>query len=416
VTATAHPFEHVDLTARAIYVDYDVEGTLDEVVDSVGSDPAASFIVGDDEGHAFLFDATQDVRPLEWLRVTNYVRYRRYRTVGRTAGVFTTNGDAASAVRENDERSLRDARFEDELQASFDLARGLTVRAGYRFANRRFDFDRTDAILLSPPIEDLSTDRVLPRSDEQRYDAFLASGSYRLRHDARVFFEYENGREPSVNWSLDSRAVFRETAGDYQLLRVRASYAPYTWLDLGASIRTTDRAFPSTVIPGRDVVVDDPLNPVFVRLFDGQPPDEQSRSRAAGFTVRVAPRPWARFGATFDRVHNTASINYLVAKQIDGEFADVFRSIRYLDDETLVTADATIEPIDRLSLAAFYSLVGTSGSLPVHYHQASARGVYRFGRGVSGVVEWRLYDYDDHRYTVTDFRADHAIVGVRWEW
>ena len=36
--------------------------------------------------------------------------------------------------------------------------------------------------------------------------------------------------------------------------------------------------------------------------------------------------------------------------------------------------------------------------------------------GVSGVVEWHLYDYDDHRYTVTDFRANHAIVGLRWEW
>jgi hypothetical protein len=181
-------------------------------------------------------------------------------------------------------------------------------------------------------------------------------------------------------------------------------------------VRTTDRTFPSGVIPGREVVVDDPFNPVFIRLFDGEPPEEQSRSRAASVTVRVEPRRWAQLGVTFDRVHNTASIDYLTARPAGDGFVDVFRSIRYLDDESLVTADATLEPFDRFSATVLYSLVAASGSLPVHYHQAQARGVYRFGRGVSGVLEWHLYDYDDHRYTVTDFRANHAIVGVRWEW
>ncbi len=415
-TLTARPFEGVNLTARAVYVDYDISGSLDEVVDAVGSDPAASAILGRDQGHAFLFDASQDVRVIDRVRVSNYVRYRRYRTVGSTQGLFTTAGDAANAVRENDDRSTRDSRLEDEVMGHVDVARGLVVRVGYRFARREFDFDRTDTVIIPPPNDQFSSVRFLARSDEQRYDAFLAGGSYRLRHDARVFFEYENGREPNANFTLDEQTVFRDKAGDYQLLRARGSWSPYDWLELAGSIRTTDRTFPSGVIPGRDVIVDDPFNPVFVRLFDGEPPEEQSRSRAAGFTVRVTPRSWARFGVTFDRLHNTATINYLTARPLDGGFVDVFRTVRYLDDESLVTADVTVDPVDRLSLSAYYSLVGASGSVPLHYHQAQARGVYRIGRGVSGVLEWRLYDYDDHRYSVTDFRADHAIVGVRWEW
>ena len=411
-TLTARPFERVSLTARAVYVDYDVSGSLEERVDAVGSDPAESFIRGRDEGHAFLFDASQDVRLHDRLRVSNYLRYRRYRSSGFTLGTFTISNDLTNAVRENDDRDLRDARLEDEITAHVDLAPGLLVRAGYRFARRTFDFRRVDTILLpdsfgAPPVV-----RDLPREDEERYDAFLAGGSYRLRHDARVFFEYENGREPTVNYTFDERARFRDRPGDYRLVRVRGAWSPAEWLEVAGSVRSTDRTFPSGLVPGREVVVDDPANPVFVRLFDGEPPVQFSRSRAASLTVRVEPRPWARFGVTFDRVWARASVDYLTLRR--GE--RVFRSERYVDDEALVTADATFEPVDRLTLSAFYSLVGASGSVPVHYHQAEARGVWRIGRGVSGVVSWRLYDYDDHRYAATDFRADHATAGIRWEW
>ena len=76
-TLTARPLEGVSLTARVVYVDYDISGSLDEVVDAVGSDPAASTIFGHDEGHAFLFDATQDVRVI--------VQFRRVEVAQETA-------------------------------------------------------------------------------------------------------------------------------------------------------------------------------------------------------------------------------------------------------------------------------------------------------------------------------------------
>jgi hypothetical protein len=411
-TFTARPHSRLSLTARAVYVDYDVAGALAERVDSIGSDPAESFVRGRDEGHAFLFDATQDVRVLDRLRVSNYLRYRRYRSSGSTLGTFTNAGDLANAVRENNDRSIRDARIEDEAIAHVDLARGLLVRAGYRFARRTFDFDRTDTVLLPDSFGQPPIVRDLPRSDEQRYDAFIAGGSYRVRHDARLFVEYENGREPTINYTYDARDSFRARPGDYRLVRARGSWTPVEWLEFTASARATDRTFPSSVIAGRDVVVDDPLNPVFVRLFDGEPPVQYSRSRAVGATVRLTPWPWMRVGATFDRLDNRASVDYLTIRR----GREVFRSARYVDEEALATADVTLEPTDRLTISGFYSLVNASGSLPVHYHQAEARGAYRIARGVSGVVSWRLYDYDDHRYEVTDFRANHASIGVRWEW
>lgn len=416
---TARPFARIGVTAKAVYVDYDVRGRFLEVFDSLGSDPAQSEVLGRDEGHAFLFDTSQDVAVTERVRVTNHFRYRRYRTVGSTQGVFTIAGDEANAVREDDDRSYRDVHVEDEIRLEVRPLPGLVARAGYRFAEREFAFTRTDTILLPPPIDLFSSVRFLPREETQRIDVFLASGSYRFRRDARLFVEYENGREPNPNWGRDERAVFFDKAGDYQLLRVRGSWAATDWLEFSGSVRSTDRSFLSAVIPGREAIVDDPFNPVFVRLFDGEPPLQQTRSRAASVTVRA--RPWSRasFGVTYDHLRNTAGITYLdlvESPTSETGFEPVFRFLDYVDDEELVTADLVLDPTDRVSVTVFYSLVNAAGSLPLHYHQASVRGTVRLGAGVSGVLEWRLYDYDDHRYEVTDFRASHAIAGLRWQW
>ncbi len=422
VTLTANPYKTVNLTARAVYIDYDVTGGLFETLDAVGSDVATSNIAGVDGGSAFLFDSSQDWRVLDRVRLTNNIRYRRYTTVGRSAGLYTTNGDFASAVQENDERGYRDARFADEVAVQVDVFRDVLVRAGYRFAHLNTDFSRTDSIVLPPPIAEFSSVRTLERLDHQNYNAFLASISYRLRHDARFFLEYENGREPNPNYVFDEGAVLGSAPGDYQLLRVRGSYAPYEWLQLSGSVRTTNQSFLSGVIPGRLVGVDDPFNPVFTRLFDGGPPLETSRSRGASLTVRLAPNPRASFGVTYDGVLNTASITYLLAVETppdqNGETRLVpeYRFISYVDRESLLTADFSVEPVDRMTVTGFYSLVGTSGSLGQHYHQADLRAAYRIGRGVSGVVEWRLYDYVNDTVRVTDFTANHTTVGVRWEW
>ena len=420
VIATASPWTPLKLTARLAYVGLDTTGRLTETNDALGSDDSRIDADGSDDGHAFVFDSTQDVRVLDRLRVTNAFRYRRTRTVGSSTSLVTFAGDTANATTDVADRSYRDARLEDQAGVEFDVAEDVVVRAGYRFARRRFDYDRTDRFLLPAPSEEFSTSRTVLHSDEERYDAFLAGGSYRLRRDARLFVEYENGREPNANFGYDDRNVFFDRAGDYRLLRVRGAWTPCAWVELGGSVRTSDRSLRSGVIAGRDVVGDDPLNPVFTRLFDGEPPVQDIRSRAASITVRLSP--WERLsgGVTFDRVENSAEVTYLVARERIGNdggsiFESVPRFFRYRDDETLVTADLVAEPVDRISLAAFYSLVSAAGDVPLHYHQASARASVKLGRGVSGVLEWRLYDYDDHRVAVTDFRANHAIAGLRWE-
>lgn len=419
---TASPLARLKLTARAVYTDYNVTAGLRETNDALGSDPTATVADGRTEGHAFLFDASQEVRVLDWLRVSNAIRYRRYRTVGATASVITTNDDAANAITEAGDRSLRDARLSDEVTVQADATRTISTRIGYRFARREYAQSRRDRFLFAPPNEEFSTERFLARDDTQRLDVFFANASYRMRHDARLFVEFENGREAGPSFGFDERGVFYDRPGDYQLARVRGAWEPFDCLELGGSIRVTDRTFKSGVTPGRAVVVDDPDNPVFVRLFDGEPPLQFTRSRAASLTVRVRPTAWVNFGATYDHVHNTASLDYLDAVEgppaSDGStpILNVFRSLRYLDDEELVTADLWVRPVDRLTFTALYSLVNTSGAIPLHYHQAQARGAYTFGRGVSGFVEWRIYDYDDHRFSVADFQSNHAMIGLRMEW
>lgn len=426
VIATANPWSALKLTARMAYVDFDTAGQLLETADSAGSDVSRSESNGVDAGHAFVFDATQDVRVLDRVRLTNAVRYRRSRTVGTSAGTLVFGGDLVNLARDTASRSYRDARIEDQAGIEIDVAKDAVVRAGYRFARRRFAYDRTDRSVFSA---ELMTARTVLHDDEERYDAFLAGGSYRLRRDARVFVEYENGREPNPNFGFDDERVFFDRAGDFQLLRIRGAWTPAPWLELAGSVRTTDRSLRSGVIAGRDVVFDDPDNPVFTRLADGEPPVQRVRSRAASASVRVVPWERLQAGVTFDRIANTASVSYLTARErTDGQgnivYDTVGRFFRYRDDEALLTADLNAEPFDRVSIVALYSLVSAAGDVPLHYHQASARGVVRIGRGVSGFVEWRLYDYDDHRVDgaagtdgrgITDFRANHATVGVRWE-
>lgn len=420
LVATATPWTPVRLTARMAYVGLDTTGRLSESNDSLGSDLSTIDAAGIDDGHAFVFDSTQDVRVHDRWRVTNAFRYRRTRTVGTSSSVVTFAGDTANATTDVGDRSYRDARLEDQVGVEFDVAEDAVLRAGYRFARRQYTYDRMDRFLLLPPLEQFSTSRTVLHSDEDRYDAVLFGGSYRLRRDARVFLEYENGREPNANFGFDDRRVFFDRGGDYQLLRIRGAWTPCDWFEFGGSVRTTDRSVRSGVIAGRDVVVDDPDRPVFTRLFDGEPPVQSIRSRAANLTVRLSP--WTRLsgGVTVDRIANTAGVTYLTARErLDGTGSTVFETVprffRYRDDETLVTADISAEPIDRVTLSAYYSLVSAAGDVPVHYHQGSARAVVGLGRGMSGVLEWKVYDYDDHRTSVSDFKANHGIVALRWE-
>ena len=40
---------------------------------------------------------------------------------------------------------------------------------------------------------------------------------------------------------------------------------------------------------------------------------------------------------------------------------------------------------------------------------------YRVSQGEVRSFEWRLYDYDDDLFGGADYRANHALVGLRWE-
>jgi hypothetical protein len=435
-TLTAEPIDRLRLTARVVYTDYDVSGSLVERLDAIGSDPATSDITGDTSGTAFLFDSQQSYRFLGRVTVSNWARYRRYRNSGANAGVFTFNDDLESAVRELDDRSYRDAVFSDQPQVEVEVMRGLTARVAYRFAHRESFFERTDTVLVpttidQPPFPTVTLSLVKSRryDDDYRMDALLAGGSYRLRHDARLFVEYENGREPSTFFGsiagnsfsgIDGTGTFFNTIdrqffdrpGDYQLLRVRGLVRPAEWVEVGGSVRTTDRTFPSG--PLLEAYIDDPETGRAPLLIE--PPLQQSRLRAASATLRLTPDPRLLFGVTYDHVHSTAGITYLRSiEQPDGGFAPRIFYQRYLGNEELVTADVTAYPTPRLTLYGLYSMISSAGTVPVHYHQAHLRGMYLIGRGVSGVLEWRLYDYDDHRYSVTDYRANHAVVGLRWE-
>jgi hypothetical protein len=425
---TAEPIDDLRLTARLVYTDFGVEGTLSQADDAVGSDPNTQAVDGQLDGHAFLFDSRQSYRILDRITLSNFVRYRRYRYVGTSAGRFVSNNEVENTVREDDVRSLRIATTSVEPMIEVDVTRGLVARVGYRFASRESFFDRADVVTLPEAFGGgIITDARL-YEDDYRADVFLAGGSYRLRHDTRLSFEYENGREPSTFFGTQNGVVFFDKPGDYQLLRVRGMVRPRDWIQIDGSVRLTDRTFHSgpldDLFEQQDDLVGGLLRPrgigvpgVTPATPGFEPPLQQISSHAASISVHLDPDPRIGFGVTYDHVHNKAGITYqAVLPRNDGTFprATLFR--QYLGDEDLITADVTARPHERVTLYGLYSLVSVAGDVPVHYHQAQARGAVRIGRGVSGVLEWRLYDYQDTRYRFAAYSANHAIAGLRWEW
>jgi hypothetical protein len=427
-TFTAEPVDDLRLTARVVYTDFAVEGTLAQTDDAEGSDPNSQDVDGRLDGHAFLFDSVQSYRFLDRFTLRNFVRYRRYRYVGTSAGRFVSNNVVENTVREDDVRSLRIATTAVEPMLEVDVARGLVARVGYRFASRDSFFDRADVVTLPETFGGgiLVDERLY--TDDYRADVFLAGGSYRVRHDARLFFEYENGREPSTFFGTQNGVVFFDKPGDYQLLRVRGMIRPRDWIQIDGSVRLTDRTFHSGPLDDLFEQEDDLFSgilrprgaspsPAVPVTPDLEPPLQQISSHAAGITIRLEPDPRITFGLTYDHVHNKAGITYQAAfPRRDGTVprATLFR--RYVGDEDLITADVTAHPHERVVLYGLYSLVSVAGDVPVHYHQAQLRGAVRIGRGVSGVLEWRLYDYQDTRYDFAAYSANHAIAGLRWEW
>lgn len=423
---TANPLARLRVTARALYTDYETEGTLSERVDAAFSDPSTLEARGRGEGHAVAFDSQQTWRASDRLTLGNFFRYRRYRNSGSGSSALGFGDDPSSVVTEIDTRDYRDEVVSSEPRVEVDLARGLRARAAYRIARRESYFVRSGLVRLPGAGDfDQGIDR---REDDYRVDVFLAGLSYRLRHEARFYAEYENGRDPSTFFTrageiaagdLAPQTYFRGP-GDYQLLRLRGSWQPREWIDLSGSVRVTNRTFHSGALGflRGDVDVEEPG--LARRRGDGplpgEAPQQTSRVRAAGVTVRVTPEARVSFGLTYDRSRATADITYLAAiPNEQSEFERRTFFTRYEGDENAIVADVVATPASRLTLTGLYSLVSSSGSFPVHYHQAHGRAAYLFGRGVSGILEWRLYDYDDHRFEITDYRAKHAVAGVRWE-
>lgn len=396
---TARPLENLEVTARTLYTDYGVDGTLDEALDAVGSDPSFVNTTGRLDGHAFLFDSTQSYRLFDRLTLSNWLTYRRTRTAGDSDVLFTFGTTDVFGEEERIATGYRNAWLADGPLAEYDVTRNLTVRAGYTFSRRTsfFAFDENvfDVATGDPTGVESSFDE-----DDQRLDVLTVGGAYRLRHDARLYVNYENGRAPNTFFGAEDGEVFFERPGDFQRLQVRGAIRPVSWVELVGSARTFDRSYHS--------------QPLVEAI---EPPLQRVRTRSASGTVRVTPDSRYSFGVTYDRLFSTADITYLRSiDRGDGTFADRTFFLKYENRENDLTADVTAYPLPRVTLVGFYSLVQAGGSLPVHYHQGQLRGLYEFGRGISGVLEWRLFDYDDHRYTVTDYRANLTTVGVRWSW
>jgi hypothetical protein len=396
---TASPFGSLKVTARLLYTDYRVRGTLDELLDNVGSDPSPVVTTSRTDGHSFLFDSGQSYTLFDRFRLSNFVWYRRTRTAGDSNLQFTVVSTDTVGEEDRILTGYRNAWLSDTPQLEVDVTKNLVLRAGYTFGRRHSFFSFDKRVFAIPGGAPTGSEASLD-SDEERLDVFSAGGSYRLKHDARLYVDYENGRAPSTFFNAEDGVFFWEKPGDFQRLRVRGMIRPRSWLELLGTVRTFDRTWHS-----------EPL------LEDFDPPLQQSRSRAAGVTFRLTPSSRYDFGVTYDRVLSTAGISYFTAVDNgDGTFETRSVYTRYDDRENLVTADFVAYPTSRLTLIGLYSLTQASGNLPVHYQQGQLRGLYSIGRGISGVLEWRLYNYDDHRYSLTDYRANLTTVGLRWEW
>jgi|GEM_PF-772347 len=320
-------------------------------------------------------DTTATVQPIKRLKFTETLRFNQFDIAG--ASVLTTTlalgldpffGPPPSpAFRSVDlfDRRTTYKSYLNQVEVSYSLTDRMNVRAGYRYTMREVlrRIGANNDIVLEPT--------------EQRTDTFLSSFSYRPSRGSRFFAEYENGAYENIFTGTEPI--------DYQRLRIRGQHSIGSWLILAGSYLLQDSANPN-------------------RLFVND-----VNNRGVSASVTWVPSERFNLDLNYSLTDVDATIN-IVGQSTGGRVRTFF-----IANDNFIQTNLNVSLTSRLGAALGYSLVSTSGTFPINYHQPRLHLSYRFWRGVSWNIGWQYYRYDEKVTTrVQDYRANLLSTSMKF--
>lgn len=361
-------------------------------------------------------------RPLRPLTFTNNFQYRGYDIAGfqdetrfitcgnpAVAGCPLDSTTATSALENSFVSTFFDLdSFQDRFEAFYAVTDWLTLRGGFLYLARDWQFFEFERILEDGVLVDEGT-------HTEGFDAvnrsWLAGAIIRPNRRVQIFFDLENG---------DFTRVFnRQGPADLDRYRLRGRFEPIDGVRLNASWFIFDNQNFKAPTPGND---------------DGR---HSSRNRGASFDLQVAR--WSRgyFDIGYSRNDITAITDVFLPGATGG--AGVFT---YILNDNYFYVDAGGRVAGNLYLDAGYRLVDSSGSFPpsdpvgacvpflvqscdnttldpfeifdggLKLHQPHVSVRYAFSENMSWKFGWRYYDYNQQGGAFSDYDANVITTSV----
>jgi hypothetical protein len=321
-----------------------------------------------------LANAGAEVRPFKRLRIVESLITNRYSATGvgaLTEQILLSPGSSLPALVSVLSTPQAVNNNQNQIDLILDVTSKITVRGGYRYV-------WGDATVRAGVL-----DQSGPLAFGQlKRNVGLAGLTVRPWQKLTANVDYEGAQT--------DREYFRTSLYNYNLVRARARYQPFSSLFFQANYRYLDNSNPT---PG-----------VQYELRN------QDTSLAAFWT----PNGSKRFSimAEYDRYTMYSSINYLVLPFYTPTVS-IYRDNANTATSTIDIALPEIVAGHAPKLSAGGSLFISAGSRATRYYQPLGRLSVPIRKNVQWNTEWRWYGYSEPMYLYEGFRTHTFMTGLR---
>ena len=384
VQLTTTPWERLTIAGRFVYskpdldFDYDRRDTGNFLSTEVLRVFTGELATGSAEANRphILGNLSVEFRPFERVRILESLITDRFHiasssSLGRSlTGTRPLSGppDPGNTFNTSETDSNRFAvnTNQNQLEGIVDLTSRLSVRGGYRYVWS--DTELIPAGLNQP--ETISLNR----------NVGLAGFGFKLPRKADLSLDFEAGQ--------GNRVFSRTDVLDYRKVRIRGRYHPWEMLTVSGAFSLMDHENTRSDL------------------------DYNFQNRGYTVSVNLAPAGGKRISTNleYSRSDLTSDILFLIPQTFTPD-----RSV-YIEDSHYGGFSLDVGVIWDVRLRLGYSVLSTSGSRPLNYHQPNAGIVIPLTRRVAWTTDWRYYGYNERGRILQDFHTHLVTAGLRFSY
>ena len=401
LTIAGRPHKKLDVTARILYSDSEVDDTRFEVSNGRTFQGQDVEIVSRSLDVASrpntVADGAVTWRPISKLTISEVMRFNQFSISGTGLADIETRDILSGVVTPSQEVLQNLIKFKsyfNRVEARYDFDRRLGVRVGYIFTHRDVELVHFE-------------DGLLEAQEETELDTntLVLGANFRPTRRFSLFVDWEHGEFDNV--------FTRLSAADIDRLRVRARWKLAEGVRVSGSYFLFDNTNPNPLInsdqENRGFSLDFQLTR-FQRAYLnlGYSRNDVSTSTDVSFFANFAPQTGTSIYVAND---NYAYIDF--GGRLAGNLhADAGYRVSFITG-TFPASDATgiCDPF------VTGSCVGLTGLAPLginwgglNYHQPHASLRYAFSDNLSWKAGWRWYGYNVKQGTLSDYKA-HIVTG-----